>query len=222
MLDNEILTKVLGKVEIATILKRMRGEKLKQTEKNYLSRSVRPKLIAAKILGEEKILEKIQRPDRSIDNKIIYNLSKYGYELINPKKIKKQRAIPIERLIAIIITKSPKPRWIGAIPTLLIKNKISKFKLVEIACRYNIYNELGYLVEIATILIKHFKIKQDLNDILDYLKNNKNKEVRYLGEVKDSIYMQFLIKTSPNRIKKWNLLGRFFDEEFIKNAEAYL
>lgn len=222
MLENKILTKVLGEIEIATILKRMKGKKLKQTERNYLSRSIRPKLIAAKILSEQKILEKIQRPDKSLDKKIIYNLSRYGYEIIALKKIKKQEIIPIEKLIAIIITKCPKPRFIEAIPILLTKNKMSKFKLVEIAYRYNIYNELGYLTEIAAILTKRFKIKQDLKDLLHYLKSNKHKEIKYLGEEKDSAYMQFLIRTSPKRIKKWNLLGRFFDDDFIKNAEAYL
>jgi len=31
----------------------------------------------------------------------------------------------------------------------------------------------------------------------------------------------FLMKTSPERIKKWMLLGRFFDEDFIENARLY-
>lgn len=217
-----IIRKILGRVEIATIIKRMQGGKLKQTERNYLSRSIRPKLMAAKILTEEKILEKIQRPDRSIEKKIIYNLSRYGYELINLKKTKKQKNISLEELIAAIITKCPKPRLIESIPILLLKNKIDKFKLVEAACNNNISNELGYLIETAVLLAKKFKIKKDLNDLLDYMEENKDKEIRHLGWEKDEIYNEFLIKTSPGRIKKWNLLGRFFDGDFIKGGEAYL
>lgn len=217
-----IIENIFGKVEIETIIKRIRGKKLKQTERNYLSRSIRPKLIAAKLLTEENILKKIQRPDRSLDNKIMYNLSKYGYELVSPKKIKKQNKIPLSELIATIIIKVQKPRFIEAIPILLLTNKIDKFKLAEIAYKYGIYNEMGYLLETAKILDKKIIIKKGLDDLLTYLENNKTKEIRYLGEEKDPLYREFLLKTSPKRIRKWNLLGRFFDKDFIKTAEGYL
>jgi len=221
-LKNSIMRYILGAVEIDTIIKRIQGKKLKQTERNYLSRSIRPKLIAAKLLTEDKLLEKLQRPDKFLEKKIIFNLSKYGYEMISLKKAKKQKSIGFEELIAIIITKSPKPRFIEAIPILLLKNKINKFKLVEMACKYDINNELGYLIETALILAKRFKIRENLIDLLNYLKNSKEKEIRYLGEEKDQSYIDFLIKTSPKRIKKWNLLGRFFDNDFIKVGESYL
>lgn len=220
--NNQIIRSILGKVEIDTLLKRLQGKPLKQTERNYLSRSIRPKLIAARLLTKEKILEKIQRPDKSLDKKILYNLSKYGYEMINLGQIKKQKLIPLEELIAIIITKTPKPRYIEAIPILLLKNKINTYKLVEISYKYDIKNKLGYLIEITIIIAKKFKIKKDLSKLLEYLKHNKEKEIAYLGEEKDFTYKEFLLKTSPKRIKKWNLLGRFFDIDFIKNAEVYL
>ncbi len=212
--------KILGRVEIDTILKRIKGKKLKQTERNYLSRSIRPKLIAAKILTEEKLLEKIHRPDKSLEKKIIYNLDKYGDKMITLGKIKKQKALQIEELIGIIITRSPSARFIEAIPLLLLKNKIDKFKLVEIANTYNIMNQLGYLIEIAIIIAERFNIKKDFKDLLSYFKHNKEKEVICLGEEKDSAYHEFILKTSPLRIRKWNLVGRFFDDDFIKNAEA--
>lgn len=220
--ENTMIRRILGKVEIETILKRMKGRKLKQTERNYLSRSIRPKLIAAKMLTEEKILEKIQKPDKSLERKIIYNLNKYGYKMIALGKAKKEKTFPIEELIAIIITRCPSARFIEAIPILLLKNKIDKFKLVEIAIINNIANQLGYLIETAIIIGRRFKIKKDLNDLLDYLKANKEKEIAFLGEERDNAYKELLLDTSPKRIKKWNLLGRFFDEDFIKNAEAYL
>ena len=219
---NLLMQRILGKVEIDTIMKRMAGKKLKQTERNYLSRSVRPKLMAAKLLTHENILEKIQMPDKSLGNKILYNLSKYGYDLISLKNIKKQKIMPIEELISTIILKSPKPRFIEAIPILLLKNKIDKFKLAEIAYKNGIYNQLGYLIETASMLAKKLKISRDFSDIQGYMEDRKEKEIKYLGEEKDTEYMQFLSITSPKRIKRWNLLGRFFDEDFIKNAEAYV
>ncbi|MBN2423365.1 hypothetical protein JXB41_09140 [Candidatus Woesearchaeota archaeon] len=214
--------KILGKVEVNTIIKRIKGKPLKQTERNYLSRSIRPKLLAARILTQEKLLEKINRPDKSLEKKIIYNLNKYGYTLITIMKLKKQKIIKIEDLIGIIITKQPKPRYIEAIPVILLKNKIDLFKLAEVAFKYNIKNQIGYLVETAIIIAKKLKIKHDLNKILEYLQNNKEKHKEFLGEEKDDLYKNFLIKTTPPRMKKWNLLGRYFDNDFIKNTEAYL
>lgn len=221
-IKNTAYERILGKVEIETIIKRINGKKLKQTERNYLSRSIRPKLMAARLLSEAKILEKIQMPDRSLDKKIIFNLSKSGYELILPAKIKKQKTISAEELIALILAKMPVPRFIEAIPVLLLKNKIDKFKLVEISCKYDINNQLGYLIDITLMIAKKLKIKSDFGELLRYLKNNKGKEIKSLGEEKDAEYQEFLMKSSPKRIREWNLLGRFFDDDFIKTAEVYL
>lgn len=216
------MKKILGDVEIETIIKRMQGKKLKQTELNYLSRSIRPKLRAARLLTEEKILQKINKPDRSLDKKIEYNLSKYGYDMITLNKIKKQKKIPIPELISTIIIQRPKARFIEAIPVLLLKNNINKFDLIHVAIKNNIKSELGYLIETAMILAKKFDIKKDFRDLLEYLRNNKEKEIKYLGEEKDKEYMGFVSKASPKRIRGWNLIGRFFDEDFIRSAEGYI
>ena len=54
-----LIARIFGKVEINTIIKKMEGKKLKQTEKNYLYRSIRPKLMAASMLAESGILKEI-------------------------------------------------------------------------------------------------------------------------------------------------------------------
>jgi len=213
---------ILGKVEIDTIIKRINGKALKQTERNYLSRSIRPKLMAAKLLTQKRILEKIQKPDKSLEKRIIYNLNKYGYELITLGRLKKYELFSVEELIAAIIAKLPDPRFIDAIPVILLKNKIDQFKLVEIAHDYDIKNQLGYLIETAIMIAKKFRIKNDLDELLNYFKKNLGKKIICLGNEKDETYNEFLKKTSPKRIKKWNLLGRFFDDDFIRNAGAYL
>ncbi|MFH1439696.1 MAG: hypothetical protein ABIG89_03960 [Candidatus Woesearchaeota archaeon] len=171
------------------------------------------------MLSEAKILEQIQTLDRSLDKKIIFNLSKYGYELISPKEIMQQKKISIEELIALILAKIPVPRFIEAIPVLLLKNKIDKFKIVEMSCKYDINNQLGYLIEITMLIAKKLNLKTDYNDLWSYF---KIKKIKSLCEEKDKDYQEFLMKSSPKRIKKWNLLGRFFDEDFIKSAKMYL
>jgi len=213
LLKNEAIRKILGKVEIETIIKKMEGKKLKQTERNYLYRSIRPKLIAANILSRENILKEINKNNKENESIIEYNLNIYGYEMILLKK-KKAKKMPVEELIARILIKHPKARFIEAIPILMIKNPINKFKLLETAVKYGIKNKIGYLLETAFII----KPMPYLKDILSHLGKNKENEISFLQEGD----YDFLAGTSPKRIKKWNLLGRFFDEDFKKNADAYL
>ncbi len=191
----------------------MEGKKLKQVERNYLYRSIRPKLIAASILHQGNILQDINKRVREDASLIEYNLSEYGYSIISLKK-RKSRKIPLEELIVKILIKYPHARFIEAIPFLLIKNKINKFRLLELASKYDIKNKIGYLLETAFML----KPMPYLKDILLYFKGNIDPEISILyGEDYD-----FLARTSPLRIRKWNLLGRFFDEDFLKLKEAYL
>jgi len=190
----------------------MEGKKLKQTERNYLYRSIRPKLIAANILTAENILKEINKSKKEDDSVIEHNLSHYGYELILLKK-KKGKIIPIEELIIKIIMK-PKARFIEAIPILIIKNRINKLKLLELTSIYGVKNKIGYLLETA-MMIKEIGY---LKELTSYLEENKDKEESFLIEGD----YEFLSKESPKRVRKWNLLGRFFDEDFIRNAKVYL
>ena len=202
----------MGKVEIETIIKKIQGRKLKQTEKNYLYRSIRPKLIAARMLAETDILKKINTGRRD-SSMIEYNLSLYGFPLLVPLD-KTGKKIPVEELITTILLYYPKPRYIEAIPIILIKNTINKYRLLDLASANGIKNKIGYLLETA-FLIKPLPY---LQETLEYLKMNKEQKVQMLAEGD----ADFLAETSRQRIRKWNLLGRFFDEDFHKLAGAYL
>ncbi len=212
-LKHEAVRRILGKVEIETIIKKMEGRRLKQTERNYLYRSIRPKLVAAGILAQENILNEINKDNREDASAIEHNLSRYGYELISLKK-KKGKIIPIEELIVTILVKFPKARFIEAIPIIIIKNHINALKLLELASNYGIKNKIGYLLE-AAMMIKPINY---LKELLSYLHSNKDMETSFLVEGD----YEFLSRESPARVRKWKLLGRFFDEDFAKNAEAYL
>jgi hypothetical protein len=75
--DKAMIRMILGKVELNTLDKKTRGLTLSQVERNYLYRSIKPKLIAASILAQQNLLKKINR--RRQDPSIIeYNLSRYG------------------------------------------------------------------------------------------------------------------------------------------------
>jgi len=93
-------------------------------------------------------------------------------------------------------------------------NKINKLKLLELASVYGIKNKIGYLIETA-MMIKEIDY---LKDLIAYLKSNKDNEESFLVEGD----YEFLSKESPERVRKWNLLGRFFDEDFIRNSKVYL
>jgi len=224
--ENEPIHRIFGKVEIETIIKRINGIKLKQTERNYLSRSIRPKLIGASILSNQELLAKIQRPKKRINKpQVIFSLEIYGYALISPYKISKQIILPIEELTAKILIQFPEPRFIEGIPIILIKNKINPYELLETASKYDIKNQIGYLLETSFLIAKKYgllKKMQYLYSILNYFKSKKDKDIRILGQAEEEEHIKFLKKTSPKRIKEWNLLGRYFDDDFIKNAGIYL
>ena len=214
ILEEPLARKIFGRVEVNTIIKKIGGKTLKQTEKNYLYRSIRPKLIAAQMLSEAKILNELNKRNHENTDLIEYNLAAYGYPLIAAKKRKKFRKMPVEELIAIILIKSSSARYIESIPILIIKNRIDEFKMLEIAAKSGIKNKIGYLVETAMIIRRLPYLKH----LLSYLINNKDAKIASLTEGDQD----FLMRTSPERVKKWNLLGRFFDDDFRRNAEAYL
>ncbi|MBI2110498.1 hypothetical protein HYT51_01840 [Candidatus Woesearchaeota archaeon] len=208
-----IILKIFGEVEVNTIIKKIEGKKLKQTEKNYLYRSIRPKLRAAEILSQAKILKEINKNKRKDTDIIDHNLAAYGYKMILPKKKIRARKIPLEDLIGEILSKNSSARYIEAIPILIIKNKLNKFKMLEVATKFDIKNKIGYLIETA-MMIKEMPY---LKELLVYFRENKDREIAFLAEGD----YNFLMKTSPERIKKWRLLGRFFDADFIEDARLY-
>lgn len=219
MFDKTILRKLFGKVEIETIIRKIQGRKLRQVERNYLSKSIRPKLRVIKLISGLALLERINQPKEKITREeIIYNLGRFGYDLITIRKIKPQKKIFLEDLIVKILVDDPKPRFIEAIPIILLKNKVDGFKLLESATKYNLKNEIGYLIETALMI----KDKKELKGLLSHLRRAKEKEKRVLGEEMPEEWKQFLASKSPKRIRSWNLLGRFFDRDFKKLAKGYI
>jgi len=220
VLKDEDIGRILGKVEVETIIKKIKGDKLKQVERNYLSRSVRPKLRGCSLLVKENILNDITEIKCDKDE-ILFNLDKYGYGLISLNDIGKKKSLEIEKLIKKILIECPEPRFIEGIPILILKNKINKYGLLEIAIKNDLKNKIGFLLDISFLLAKKFKKKFYLEEELEYLKKSRNEKISMFGK-KDKDYIKFLKSKSSERMKKWNLLGRYFDEDFIKIGESYL
>ena len=72
------LNPILSKREIEVVLKRLSNEHITQTESNYLSKSIRPKLKSAEFAASNDILslldyrrKKYEREDQILRNKII-------------------------------------------------------------------------------------------------------------------------------------------------------
>jgi hypothetical protein len=221
MIDKQAARMIFGEVEIKTIEKRLKGIPLTQTERNYLSKSIKPKIIAAKLLTESNLIRSIYK---KINHKpiILYNLRRYGYEMMTILPSKRRKRLEIEQLIAEILVSCPDARFIESVPILMLKNKFSKFKLAELAIKEGIANKIGYLAEIAQFIAERKGIKKDFGDLIKYLENSKGTEITTLSGAKDSISIEFYRHTTPERLKKWNLLGRFFDDDFIALAGTYL
>jgi hypothetical protein len=175
------------------------------------------------IMGNKKISRipkqayELKHTDRET---ILYNLSYYGYDLISIKKIAKKPIMPIEELITNIIIRYPEARFIEAIPTLILKNRIDKFELNKKAFQYGLQNKIGFFIELAFKLAE--RKKKDLSylkELLNKLKKEKGEEKQYITPP-DSADNEFLERNTPAIMKKWNLRGRFALEDFYK--EAYL
>ncbi|MEK6920720.1 MAG: hypothetical protein AABX82_02465, partial [Nanoarchaeota archaeon] len=82
------------------------------------------------------------------------------------------------------------------------------------ASEFHIKNEIGYMIETAFLI----KPLPELKKLLSFLKRNKDKKLAFLAEGD----YEFLIKTTPERLRNWNLLGRFFDNDFYKKAKVIL
>ncbi|MGM5485439.1 MAG: hypothetical protein ACQEP1_06230 [Nanobdellota archaeon] len=204
------LRRIFGKKEIDTIMKRLRGQPLKQTERNYMYRSIRPKLLSVEFLYRKGIAGKLEKNMKRSENTILYNLHHYGSPMLTMKKIKEKEIMPIEELIREILLHHPKARYIEAIPGLMTRNEVNTYKLLEIAINYNLQNKIGYLAETAEMISR----KDKYNGLLGYLRKNKSSREEFLAGEKDKDYKDFLKKTSPQRMRKWRLYGRFFDEDF--------
>jgi len=221
-LDREQLLLLFGEREIETILKRRAGRSLTQTERNYLSASIRPKLRAIHAIEQFHLLPEINHRKEHISRQdIIFNLSSCGYELITPYASGKGKKIPLEELIMHILLQYPEARFIEAIPLLLLKQEIDPFKLLELATCFQMKNQLGFLLETALSLSKPISKKEELQNLLRYLRKNKEKEQHLLGEDFGKEYKEFLTKSSSPRMASWHLLGRFFDEDFKMMARTY-
>jgi hypothetical protein len=212
-IDNTVLRRIFGEVEIETMLKKMKGKKLKQTERNYLYRSIRPKIAAALALCNSGLPALLQQKWKDETALIEYNLGLYGVPLFSTKRAR-QRKLPLEQLIIRILSFPTHARHIEAAPLLLAKNHADQLKLLELAIQSDCKNKLGYILETAQLL----KYKEEYRELLRYLKQTKDRKIEALVEGDED----FLTETSPKRVKSWNLLGRFFDEDFRRNAEAYL
>tara|TARA_Y100000310_G_C20681161_1_gene816027 strand:+ start:2726 stop:3379 length:654 start_codon:yes stop_codon:yes gene_type:complete len=208
-----IMRKIFGKVEIATLLKKLQGKHLKQRERNYLYRSIKPKLLAARMLSQSEIYSHLKSRNRKDDSIITTNLKLYGYPLLGLES-KRTKKLPLEELIILIITKYPQARYIESIPILLLKNKIDGMRLLDLASEHGIKNQIGYLLDIVCMLGSNTSIRT----LRDYFAHHKDHQVTFLVQGDED----FLRATSPNRIKKWNLLGRFFDEDFRRLKEIYV
>lgn len=153
-------------------------------------------------------LRKIGRED------IISSLSHYGYDIISLKNIRKQNILSLNDLIIDILIRYPEARFIEAIPTLMIKNRIDYFELYRKAYDYRLVNIIGFLIEISFILAGKRDISY-LKPLLDELKKQKEDKIYYLGDIRKR---DFLEKRTPNIMKKWNLRGIFSVDDFRKEA----
>lgn len=207
-----------GRYSVYQLWKRLPRKMKYQTYKNAILHLQERNEVAEEGRKLTYIGKKADRFEKIDRNTILYNLSHYGYDLITTERIGKKKILALEDLFIHILIQYPEARFIEAIPTLMVKNRINKFELYRKAYEYALINKIGFLTDVACrIARKAGKRKKELEELLSAFKQKKDASIQYFSTLKDK---SFLERTTPKIMKDWNLRGRFSFEDFYK--EDYL
>ncbi len=217
-MTRKVISSNSGRYGVCQLWRRLPRKMKYQTYKNiifYLQKRNEITEEGRKLTYIGKRTDRFEKVDR---DSIIYNLSCYGYDLITTEKIGKKKILALEDLFIQILIRYPEARFIEAIPTLMLKNRINKFELYRKACDYGLVNKMGFLTDIAyRISRKAGRKKKDLEELFSAFNQKKDASIQYFSTLKDK---GFLERTTPKIMKYWNLRGRFSFDDFYK--EDYL
>lgn len=94
-----LASKLLTHRQLEVILKRLNRKKLTQVEANYLSRYIRPKLLASRFIAEIKLYELIEDPRKNAFYGL-YGISKHAEVYVNGEsQILKERIEPAKEIV---------------------------------------------------------------------------------------------------------------------------
>ena len=202
-------------IQYRVLLKQLQRQKLTQTEKNYLSKAIKAKLIAAAQIKHINIFRQ-QRRKKGIQAAIVASYLKSGIGLFGYHR--KTRAMPPVAAVKAVLENIDQldARIADLLPVYIFKNqdKINLFEIYSYAVENSLTNLTGYLFEIVQ---KH-QFSRELKEFLSCLEKQKEnmpvlRDQRYL-QIAGSIKQDFLSR-------KWNIITLNTLEDYKRYFAEY-
>mgnify|MGYP001560737334 CR=1 FL=1 len=200
------------------LIKRLENKKLSQTERNYLSNSIKSKL---KAILEIKHLNFFQiyfrKNKKKILNSVVYSYLKSGINLFGYENIK-GKAISATEAVKSVLNNYQEldARIVDLLPVYVLKNKgkINLFEIYDFAVENSLVNFTGYVFGIVQ---KHSYCKEFKN-FLAALENRK--DGFYIA--RDERYLKIIDFIEQDDIsRKWNIITLNKEKDYGKYFELY-
>mgnify|MGYP001571230789 FL=1 len=200
------------------LIKKLGNEELSQTERNYLSNSIKSKLRAVsgiKHLNFYQIYFKERK--KKLLNSILASYKKSGIDLFGYKGIKGKAIAPTEVVKSVLNNY----QWLDArvidlLPVYILKNenRINFFEIYDFAVENSLVNFTGYVFDIAQ---KHLH-DAGFRKFLATLEHKKDK----LYIARDERYLKIAEFIESDAIsRKWNIITLNSEKDYEKYFELY-
>lgn len=184
------------------LLKRVKGGKLSQTEKNYLSNAIKSKInaiISIKHLDLHQLYE--SRKSAALKDSIILSYSRSKIDLITFRPLS-GKSLPPTKVIEEVLDnyQSIDVRIADLLPVYICrnKNKIDLFEIYSFAIEKGLINFTGYIFDIAYFFSYHKEFKR----LIKSLERNKDK----FNIIRDDKYKNIINLIKQDDLsRKWNI-----------------
>lgn len=219
----ELVPILFSERQFEVLIKRLRGDNLTQTERNYLSNAIKKKIEAIKALRGFD-LENVRKTDRfsTIRNRILASYEKAGIPFHGIKSTEKPYSSTKAVKQVLANYEQLESRLVNALPVFIAK-ELRNLDLLEI---YNfsrekgITNFAGYIFSIVFYFVNKQKIpgKQKISRLLS--KWQEDKDIFTIAKNADLLKAEKLI-SKDKFSKKWNILTLNDINSYQKYFELY-
>ncbi len=200
------------------LIKRLEKKQLSQTERNYLSNSIKSKLRAVSGLKHLNFLQiYFKESKKKLLSHIIASYKKSDINLFGYENIK-AKAISAAEVVKSVLNNYQEfdARIVDLLPVYILKNKdkINLFEVYDFAVENGSVNLTGYVFEIVQ---KHSYSKKFKN-FLAALENRKDR----LYIARDERYLKIIDSIEQGDVsRKWNIITLNKEKDYEKYFELY-
>ncbi len=150
------------------------------------------------------------------EEQIAYLFAKNGFRLSGVEKVSTDN-LTLEESIALVLRNDKRynPRLVEGIPLFFAGCKVSEEKILKSAAKYNVWNQLGYML---TFVVEILDLKE-YQTLLDEAEKNMAAEIQNMSGI--SGLHDWFIKFQKPEEKKWNVIGAPSYDSMLKKIVTY-